>query len=151
MALEFVWHGDKDVGTEKLRTFIAATTGGTKHSDGTVFLDGMYVMARASSDEDDVVALFGFEERFSVTFRFSNLADRATAEHNTAVMVHVVIAFAQSCGGSGVLLVNGETNVLQYGADGIVFDSSWEEWTDNGETAPLLTQFASRVLSQPLL
>jgi hypothetical protein len=66
-------------------------------------------------------------------------------------MVHVLIAFAQSRDGTGVLLHNGERAVLQYGKDGVVFDADWEDWTENGEVAPLLTQFASRTLPQPLL
>jgi hypothetical protein len=95
--------------------------------------------------------LFGFVERFRATFRFSNRASAATTEHNIALMVHTVIAFAQRYGGSGVLLFNAEEAVLQYGADGIVFASDWADWTENGEVAPLVAQFASRVLPQPLL
>ena len=153
MALEYDWSGDADVDTAALRTFITTAAGGYQHPDGTVFLDGMYVMARAESEEDvnPAMALFGFDERFTATFRFANLADAATRDHNTALMVHVVIAFAQRHSGSGVLLHNGERAVLQYGRDGIVFDADWEDWTENGEVAPLLAQFASRVLPQPLL
>jgi hypothetical protein len=153
MAIEFDWSGDAAVSRETMRTFIATATGGDQHPDGTVFVDGMYVTARAGSDHDvnPAIALFGFDERFSATFRFANLATRATTEHNTALMAHVVISFFQSFGGSGVLLYNGDVAVLQYGEDGIVFAADWEDWTDNSETAPLLVQFASRVLPQPLL
>ena len=153
MALEFDWSGDAVLDTETLRAFIATATGGEPRPDGTVFLNGMYVMARAVSGDDvnPAIALFGFEERFTATFRFANRASAAATERNIAVMAHVVIAFAQSHGGSGVLLFNGEEAVLQYGADGIVFASQWHDWSENGRVAPLLDQFANRVLPQPLL
>jgi hypothetical protein len=110
----------------------------------------MYIMSRASRDEDGVIVLFGFNEKFSATFRFANLVDDATTAHNTALMAHTVISFAQQYRGSGVLLYNGEENVLQYDDDGIVFASDWEDWSENAEVAPLLNQFVSRVLPQPL-
>jgi hypothetical protein len=153
MAVEFTWYGDADVDTLALRDFLAATVGGEQQPDGTVSRDGLSVSARrVTGDEANPdTALFGFDQRFRATFRFANLADAATTEHNTALMAHTLIAFAQRYGGSGVLLFNGEEAVLQYDADGIVFASDWEDWTENSETAPLLTQFASRVLLQPLL
>jgi len=153
VALEYDWSGDTEVDTAALRTFIATATGGQQAPDGTVFLDGMYVTASAGSEDDvnEAMRLFGFEDRFWATFRFANLADEATSDHNTALMVHVLISFAQTHGGSGVLLHNGERAVLQYGKDGVVFDAEWEDWTENHEVAPLLTQFASRTLPQPLL
>ena len=153
MAIEFDWIGDTDVDTASLRAFIATVTGGDQHADGTVFLDGMYVMADVTPEEDldPATMVFGFDERFSATFRFANLATKSTHDHNTALMVHVLIAFAQSYGGNGVLLFNGEQAVLQYGEDGVIFDAEWEDWTENAEVAPLLTQFASRTLPQPLL
>jgi hypothetical protein len=153
VALEYDWSGDTEVDTAALRAFIATATGGRQAPDGTVFLDGMYVTARADSGDDvnEAMKLFGFEDRFWATFRFANLADEATNVHNTALMVHVLIAFTQSRGGTGVLLHNGERAVLQYGKDGVIFDAGWEDWTENGEVAPLLAQFASRTLPQPLL
>lgn len=149
MAVEFTWYGDADVDTPTLRSFLVAAVSGAQQPDGTVFRDGLQVFARHAPGDD--VALFGFDQRFRATFRFANLADPATTERNTALMVHVLIAFAQSHGGNGVLLFNGEQAVLQYGADGVVFASDWEDWTENAEVAPLLTQFASRILPQPLL
>ena len=154
MALEYDWYGDTDVDTTTLRAFIATATSGEQHPDGTVFLDGMYVTARVVSGGDDInpaIALFGFDERFTVTFRFASLAVPANTGRNTALMAHVLVAFARSRGGNGVLLFNGEENVLQYGADGIVFASDWEDWTENSRVAPLLTRFANRALPQPLL
>lgn len=151
MAIEFDWYGDASVDTATLRAFIATATSGEQRPDGTIFLDGMYVMARASSDEDGVIVLFGSDQHFSATFRFSNVTDDAKRNHNTAVMVRVLIAFAQAYQSSGVLLFNGERNVLQYGADGIVFDAAWEDWTANRETDQLLHEFSSRRLPQPLL
>src|SRR3954451_23536711 len=102
VALEYDWSGDTEVDTAALRAFIATVTGGRQASDGTVFLDGMYVTARADSEDDvnPAMRLFGFEDRFWATFRFANLADEATSEHNTALMVHVLIAFAQRRGGA---------------------------------------------------
>ncbi|NMO54827.1 hypothetical protein HH310_27040 [Actinoplanes sp. TBRC 11911] len=153
MALEYDWSGDTAIDTPALRSFIATATGGQPAPDGTIFLNGMYVMANLDSEDDanEAMRLFGFEDRFWVTFRFANLADETTKTHNTALMVHVLIAFAQSHSGSGVLLHNGERAVLQYGKDGLIFDADWEDWTENPEVAPLLTQFASRTLPQPLL
>jgi hypothetical protein len=153
MAVEFTWYGDTDVDTATLRGFVVNTVGGVQQSDGTVLRDGLFVSARrvVGDEVNPDTALFGFDQRFRATFRFANLADAATTEHNTALMVHTLIAFAQRYGGSGVLLYNGEEAVLQYGPDGIVFASDWEDWTENGEVAPLLDQFASRTLPQPLL
>lgn len=152
VALEYDWSGDTEVGTAELRAFIATATGGRQAPDGAVLLEGMSVTARDSRDDpNEAMKLFGFEDRFWATFRFANRADQATSDHNTALMAHVLIAFAQTRGGNGVLLHNGERAVLQYGADGIIFDADWEDWTENGEVAPLLTQFTSRKLPQPLL
>src|SRR3954462_10402614 len=153
VALEYDWYGDAYVDTEGLRAFIATVTGGDRHPDGTVFLGGMYVMAEAESDDDinPVMALFGFDERFTATFRFANLATESARAHNTALMAHVLIAFAQTRGGNGVLLHNGDRAVRRYGKGGIVFGAEGEDWRGHGEVAPLLNQFASRVLPQPLL
>src|SRR3982750_2784933 len=98
VALEYDWSGDTEVDTAALRTFIATATGGQQSTDGTVFLNGMYVTARAGSEDDvnEAIRLFGFEDRFWVTFRFANLADEVTSNHNTALMAHVLIAFAQT-------------------------------------------------------
>jgi hypothetical protein len=153
VALEYYWCGGADIDAAGLRAFISTTTGGRLHPDGTTFLDGMYIMARtiAGDDEDSLAEDFGFRETFSATFRFANLAAPTVTEHNLAVMVRVLIAFARSHGGQGVLLFNYEEAVLLYGPDGIVFGSEWEDWTDNPETAPFLTRFASRPLPQPFL
>ncbi|XVU26107.1 SitI3 family protein [Actinoplanes sp. CA-054009] len=153
MALEFDWSGDTEVDTATLRAFIAATIGGDQHPDGTIFLSGMYVTARAVTGDDvnPAIALFGWEERFSATFRFANQASQKTTEHNIALMAHVLIAFAQRYGGNGLLLYNGDEAVLQYGADGVTFSADWEDWSENDEVAPLLTQFANTALPQPLL
>jgi hypothetical protein len=153
MAVEFTWYGDADVETNTLREFLVSTVGGAQQPDGTVVTDGLSISARrvVGDEVDPDTALFGFEQRLRATFRFANLAAAATTEHNIALMVHTLIAFAQRHGGSGVLLFNGERAVLQYAPDSIVFDSDWEDWAENGEVAPLLTQFASRVLPQPFL
>ncbi|UQU64318.1 SitI3 family protein [Couchioplanes caeruleus] len=153
MAVEYTWYGDTDIDTAALRYFVSSLVDGAQQPDGSVLRDGLSISARRVV-EDEVnpdAVLFGFDQRFRATFRFANLADAATTEHNTALMVHVLIGFAQRYGGSGVLLFNGEEAVLQYGADGVVFASDWEDWADNVEVAPLLEQFASRVLPQPLL
>jgi hypothetical protein len=153
MAIEFDWAGDANVDTPTLRDFVATAIAGRQHPDGTVFVDGMSITARAVSGDDvnPTIALFGFVQRFRARFRFANLAEEWTAEHNTALMVQVLITFTRRHGGSGVLLFNGDENVLQYDPDGVVFSSDWEDWTENGEVAPLLARFASRVLPQPLL
>ena len=153
VALEYDWSGDADVDSATLRAFITSATGGDQHADGTVFLDGMYITARTVTGDDvnRAITLFGWEERFSATFRLANLATEETTEHNIALMAHVLIAFAQRYGGNGVLLYNGDEAVLRYGEDGIVFSTDWDDWAENDETAPLLAQFASGALPQPLL
>ncbi|GAA2647939.1 SitI3 family protein [Paractinoplanes durhamensis] len=153
MAVEYTWYGDSELDTPTLRAFIAMATGGDQHKDGTVFLPGMYVSSLGVLDDEanPAMSLFGFEDRIRATFRFSARADTPTTEHAAALMVRTVIAFASRFGGRGVLLFNGEIAVLQYDDDGVVLASDWEEWPENSEIAPLLTQFPSRVLAQPLL
>jgi hypothetical protein len=153
MADEYTWYGDAALDARGLRDFIATSTGGVQHRDGTIFLPGMYVTARpAAGDEvNPAVRLFGFDHRFTATFRVSSRVDEATARHAEALMVHTLIAFSTRYGGHGVLLFNGETAVLQYADHGVVLAADWEGWSENGEIAPLLTQFASQVLPQPLL
>ncbi|GAA0516698.1 hypothetical protein Ade02nite_25120 [Paractinoplanes deccanensis] len=153
MALEYDWSGDAPVDDATMRAFIAAAIGGDQRPDGTIFLNGMYVTVRAVTGDDvnPAIAVFGWEQRFSATFRFSNRAAEETAEHNTALMVHVLIAFAQRHGGNGVLLHNGERAVLRYGEGSVVFSSDWDDWVENAEVAPLLSQFRSENLAQPLL
>ncbi|GIM89743.1 SitI3 family protein [Paractinoplanes toevensis] len=153
MAYEYTWYGDSELDTPGLTAFIAATTGGEERPDGTIFLAGMYVTARSVTGEDvnPAVSLFGFEHRFTATFRISSRVDDVTEEHATALMVHTVIAFASRFGGHGVLLFNGETAVLLHAGDHVVLDAEWEDWTENSEIAPLLDQFDSEVLPQPLL
>lgn len=153
MADEYTWHGDADVDSPSLRQFIADTTGGEQHQDGTIFLPGMYVTARhvVGDDINPAVGLFGFDDHFRATFRYSSRADQATTAHAVALMVHAVIAFWSRYGGHGVLLFNGEMAVLQYGEGDMVLAADWDDWSENSEVAPLLTQFSSRVLPQPLL
>jgi hypothetical protein len=153
MAIEYDWNGDTDLGVDELRRFVAAGTGGRESADGTVFAKAMYFTALpvAGADVNPAMALFGLEERFRATFRFHSLADGATTVHDTALMVHTLIAFASQHDGRGVLLFNGEIAVLQYADREVVLDAEWEEWSDNEEIAPLLTQFPTRVLPQPLL
>jgi hypothetical protein len=153
MATEYTWYGDAEIDTDSLRAFIATATAGEQHADGTIFLPGMYVTA-ARAEGDDVnpaVALFGFGERFRATFRLSRQAGEPAQQHATALMAHTLIAFATTVGGNGVLLFNGEDNVLQYSGGTVTFGAEWEDWAENPETAGLLTQFPSQVLPQPLL
>jgi hypothetical protein len=114
-------------------------------------IEAIKARALPEDERNPALRLFGLGELFTVTFRFENLAEPETSERNSALMAHTLIAFAQRYGGGGVLLFNGERAVLQYGAEGVVFDSDWEDWAENPETAPLLAQFPSRVLDQPLL
>jgi len=153
MADEYTWNGDADLDTGSLRDFIATVSGGTQHPDSTIFMPGMYVTARhVTGDEiNPAVRLFGFDHRFTATFRLSSRVDEATLRHAEAVMVHTVIAFSSRYGGRGVLLFNGETAVLGYSDGDVVLAADWEEWSENSEIAPLLTQFTSQVLPQPLL
>lgn len=153
MAIEYDWYGDAEIDTPSLRAFIVTATAGEQHEDGTVFLPGMYVTGGhvEPDDANPAIALFGFEDRFRGTFRLSKQADEPAQQHAEALMAHTLIAFATQVGGHGVLLFNGEENVLQYGDGAVTFGAEWEEWAENPETAPLLTQFPSRILPQPLL
>ncbi|WP_067497488.1 SitI3 family protein [Actinoplanes sp. TFC3] len=153
MAEEYDWRGDTAVDVSDLRRFIAAATGGELRDDDTIFLPGMYVTSRqpAGDEVNPAMRLFGFDDRFSATFRFSSRVDQKTSAHAASLMVHAVIAFALQREGRGVLLFNGETAVLQYDGSDVVLDAEWEDWSENSEIAPLLTQFATQVLPQPLL
>jgi hypothetical protein len=151
MALEFIWYGDTEISNDALRGFLANATGGTLQPDGDVATEDFSAFGRRTTGDDvnPSVILFGFDQRFRVTFRFANLAAPATTDRNLAVMASTVISFAQQHQGNGVLLFNGDEAVLMYGPGGIEFGSEWDDWTDNAETAPLLSQFPSRPLPQP--
>ena len=153
MADEFTWYGDADLDTADLRSFVATITGGEQHADGTIFLPGMYVTARhvTGDDVNPAVRLFGFDHRFTVEFRLSARADDTTTKHNAALMAHALIAFSSQHSGRGVLLFNGEDAVLEYSDGDVVFAADWEDWSENNEVAPLLSQYPSRLLQQPLL
>ncbi|MFC7277082.1 SitI3 family protein [Paractinoplanes rhizophilus] len=149
MAIEYTYYSAADLTTEALRSQVAAVLGGTVTEDGTVVRDGLQTTAYHADPGDEAVApgLFGFRHRITVRFRFSAV-HREFEEHNTALMASVVIGLA---GADGVLLFNGEEAVIQVTGGAVIFNAEWDDWAENPETAPLLTQFPSRVLPQPLL
>jgi hypothetical protein len=153
MAIEYSLASEADVDTQDLQDFMVAAIGGEKGPDGTVFRDGMYVMAHrlAEGEENSAMQLFGIQHRVSATFRLANLADEATRNHNTALMVGAVLAFFHRYAGRGVLLFNGEVAILQRLTGEIVFDREWEDWFENDEVTPLLDGYPIRPLPQPLL
>ena len=65
----------------------------------------MYVTAYWEPDEErnPAIRLFGFEPRITATFRFANLADEPTRDHNAGLMVASLLAFFERYGGSSVL------------------------------------------------
>jgi hypothetical protein len=92
--------------------------------------------------------LFGFQHRITATFHFSDLADDATDERNTALMVRSVIDLVRRYACCGVLLFNGELAIAQWTPGEIVFDADWEPWL---RMDSLLAGHARRRLPQPLL
>lgn len=153
MAVEYHLESDTAASRDDLSAFLATAVGGRASPDGTVFRPGMYVMTHHTDpeDEDLMIEAFGFTHRLSATYRFDNLATPDVQDHNTALMVRSVIAFAGQFGGRGVLLFNGDRATIQWNEDGIVFDSEWEEWTDVAAVVPLIEGHTMRLLPQPLL
>jgi hypothetical protein len=153
MAIEYTLQSDADVPTDDMHRFFAAAIEGEPAPDGTVFRPGMYVTAyRAPDDErDGTTHLFGFDHRTTATFRFSNLADSATDDQNTAVMVSAVLSFHSHFKGCGVLLFNGDVAVIQWSPDGVFFDSEWEDWSLVEPVLPLISGHQVQRLAQPLL
>jgi hypothetical protein len=153
MAIEFDLRSDADLDAGELLAFFAEAIGSTSVRDGAAFCEGMYVMPdRVPQDDDDpTVGWFGFKHRSTTTFRFSNQADAATTDHNTAVMVGAVLAFFDRYAVHGVLLFNGEVVVIQRLTDRVVVADDWAEWLDGDEVATILASQSVHPLPQPLL
>ncbi|MFC7533856.1 SitI3 family protein [Actinoplanes sp. GCM10030250] len=153
MALEFDMQSDADISTADFRSFLAAAVEGEHSQDGTIFRPDMYVMAgRVTPDtEDPTTELFGFRERISATYRFANLAEASARDHNIAVMVSSILAFAERYTSRGVLLYNGDIAVIQWAPDEVVFHSEWEDWSELEEVIPLIAGHVMRPLPQPLI
>ena len=153
MAVEYDLESDTEADLAEIREFFAAAIEGDAGPDGTVFRNGMYVMTYRldPEDEESTIEHFGFRHRITATYRFSNLADPAVRDHNTALMVRSVLQFTERFGGHGVLLFNGEEATIQWTPDEVVFGSDWPEWTEVRPVIPLLTGHAIGPLPQPLL
>lgn len=148
MAIEYTYYGAADLDTDDLRSKAAATLGATLSPDGSMFRDGLWVNAYrvGAADVAKAADLFGFEHRVTITFRFSSLRPDSE-EHNTALMVGVVLALS---GTDGVLLFNGEEAVMQASGGEVVFAAGWEDW-DEPEVAALVRNHRVAPLAQPLL
>lgn len=148
MATEYTYFGAADLETAELRSVVAASLGATLSPDGSMSRDGLWVSAYRVEPEDVATAphLFGFEHRVTVTFRFSSM-HRELDEHNTALMVGVVLALSTA---DGVLLFNGEEAVMQTSGGEVTFASDWEDW-DEPEVAALMRDHRIAPLAQPLL
>jgi hypothetical protein len=154
MSTFFTFYGEADLTTDAMRSLMSDVVGGTISPDGFILREGMDITAARVADDDDeesTGAYFGFTERVSATFAFHNLAGRALADHNTALMVAAVLAVFDAAPGRGVLLYNGEHNVLQRFNNGVEFNSEWTDWSEIAELAPYLARYPSRPLDQPLL
>ncbi|WP_433830292.1 SitI3 family protein [Actinoplanes sp. CA-015351] len=153
MAIEYDLRSDADLDAGELLAFFAEAIGSAVVRDGAAFREGMYVTPDRVPEEDDdpTVGWFGFKHRSTTTFRFSNQADVATTEHNTAVMVGAVLAFFHRYDVHGVLLFNGEVVVIQRLTDRVSVADDWAEWLDGGEVAALIAGQSVHPLAQPLL
>jgi len=151
MALEYTYYGAADLGTDELRSVLAAAIGGTVTADGTVVRDGLNVAAwrETPGEEASAPRLFGFDHRITVRFRFSSL-QRELEGHNTALMIGAVLALLDRTGADSVLLFNGEDAVLQTVGGEAIFDADREEW-EFPEAAALMAGRHVATLSQPLL
>jgi hypothetical protein len=153
MATEYVFYSDADIKSDELHTFFATAVGGEIDDSGTVFREGMYVTAywEPYEERNPAIRLFGFEPRITATFRFANLADEPTRDHNAALMVASVLAFFERYGGRGVLLYNGDVAVLLRLIGEVIFSRDWDEWFEVQEVAPLLARHRADTVPQPLL
>ena len=154
MSLFYVFYGEADAPVAEVGRLIAATVGAEHVTADTVFCHGMNVTVHHVEDgdaEDSTGRYFGFAERTSATFTFDNLAPREQRESNVVRMVAAVLAIFEAWPGRGVLLHNGEHAVLQRLADGIEFDSEWDDWIEIDGVAPYLSANATLRLTQPLL
>jgi hypothetical protein len=148
VAIEYTYYGAADLDTDHLRSTVAATLGAALSPDGSMFRDGLWVNAYRveAADVATAPALFGFQHRVTITFRFSSVRPNLE-EHNTALMVGAVLALSSA---DGVLLFNGEEAVMQASGGEVVFAAGWEDW-DAPEVAALVRNHRVASLAQPLL
>ncbi|BBH71665.1 hypothetical protein ACTI_83500 [Actinoplanes sp. OR16] len=154
MAIEYDLRSDADERARDLLTFFAETTGSEITQDGMASRDGMSVFAIEVDDDeaDSTSRAFGFKHRSTIVFRFSNLADSETHDHNTARMISAVLAFFTRFDRHGALLFNGEVVVIQrLTDDGVAVSHEWDEWLDGAETAALISGQNIQRLAQPYL
>lgn len=138
-----------DLDTESLRSRVAAALDATLSPDGSMFWDGLWVVAYRVEPGEEATApgLFGFSHRVTVLFRYSSTR-RGLEDHNTALMVGAVLSLADA---DGVLLFNGEEAVVQIAGGEVTFAAGWEDWDDMPEVAALRSEHRVTSLSQPLL
>jgi hypothetical protein len=148
VAIEYTYYGAADLDTDDLRSTVVAILGAALSPDGSMFRDGLWVNAYRVEADDVATApgLFGFPHRVTITFRFSSVRPDLE-EHNTALMVGVVLALS---GADGVLLFNGEEAVMQASGGEVTFAAGWEDW-DEPEVAALMRDHRVAPLAQPLL
>jgi len=154
VSLFYAFYGEVDAPSAEVQRLIAATVGAEHVSADTIFCEGMNVTVHhveGNDVENSTGRYFGFAERTSATFTFDNLASSDQRERNVVRMVASVSVIFDAWPGRGVLLHNGERVVLQRLADGVEFDSEWDDWIEIEGVAPYLSAHAARRLMQPLL
>jgi hypothetical protein len=153
VAIEYDLRSDAEVDDGALLAFFAASVGADAVLEGVAYRSGMSVTAIAADDEevDSTGRAFGFKQRSTVVFRFSDMLDEDIRDRNAAMMVGAALTFFGNPGRRGVLLFNGEMALIQSLDDGLVVSDEWEEWLDGEETAGLLAGRPVQSLHQPYL
>ncbi|AEV86648.1 hypothetical protein ACWT_5631 [Actinoplanes sp. SE50] len=152
MATEYIVQSDADVRSDELTGFFESTLGELA-TDRTIVLPGLFVTPdRPPEDErDETTRRLGFDHRVTATFRFHNLADPQTRDHNVAVMVGAVLAFYDRFGGSGALFYNDDVLTVQWTPREIVVNRDWTEFFEIDAVVAVIGDRPVRHLGQPLL
>jgi hypothetical protein len=152
MAVEYTYYGSADLTGNDLRSVVSSALGGELSHDGTVVRPGLSATVDRPEAGDEAVApqLFGFVHRGTVRFRFANNRPDLE-EHNTALMVGVVLSMVDRTDADSVLLFNGEEAVLASVGGEAIFDAAWTDWEPFPEVAALMQGRRVATLPQPLL
>jgi hypothetical protein len=152
MALEYTYYSAARLTTVELRSLVASWLAGSLMPDGEIVREGLRAFAHGTEADEEAAApaLFGFSHGVAVRFRFA--ANREDLrEHNTALMVGVVLAIADRTRADSVLLFNGEEAILQVTGGEVIFSDDWEDWEGAPEAVALKAGHRVGHLAQPLL